>query len=162
MAHVIQLDIHNGGTTMMDETGKGAPEIRYQRNVEGVDWEELKRTLTADDFDNGRTAEQLRLSFANSHSVCFAIAEGKVVGKARILSDGVCNAYLVDVWTHRPFRNRGIAREMIRLILNDLHGQHIYLQSDEDTLEFYRKLGFSPQREGMSLVVGKWLDNTVG
>ena len=32
---------------------------------------------------------------------------------ARLLSDGVCNAYLVDVWTMSVYRRQGIASRMI-------------------------------------------------
>ena len=134
-------------------------EIIYTRSMDGVDWNRLKADLRADHFDNGRSGEQLRQSFANSHSFCFAWAEGRVIGKARILSDGVCNAYLVDVWTQSAYRKRGIATRMITRLLNDLPGQHVYLQSDDDTLEFYDKLGFRPQPQGLSRVVGRWLDN---
>ena len=93
-------------------------DIHYTRTVAGVDWDRLKADLNADDFDNGRTPEQLKRSFANSHAVCFAWAEGSVVGTARVLSDGVCNAYLVDVWTLTPYRGKGIATQMINLLLN--------------------------------------------
>ena len=72
----------------------------------------------------------------------------------------MCNAYLVDVWTLSAYRSRGIAREMLRRLKERLPGQHIYLQTDEDTLEFYARLGFQPQPHGLSLVVGRWLDNT--
>lgn len=136
------------------------PEITYTQSRDDVDWDALKAALRADDFDNGRTPAQLRQSFANSHSFCFAWADGRVIGKARMLSDGVCNAYLVDVWTQSAFRKRGIATQMITRLLKDLPGQHVYLQSDEDTLPFYHKLGFHPQPHGLSIVVGRWLDNT--
>lgn len=133
-------------------------EIRFTRTLEGVDWAALTLDLRADHFDNGRTPEQLHRSFANSQGVCFAWAERRLMGTARLLSDGVCNAYLVDVWTCTPYRRRGIASQMISLLLRDLPGQHVYLQSDDDTLEFYRKLGFVSQPHGLSLVVGRWLD----
>src|SRR5580704_5962283 len=99
--------------------------ITYSHTLAGIDWAQLKQDLKQDDFDNGRTPEQLRLSFENSRHVVFAWCEGCVVGKARVLSDGICNAYLVDVWTQSMFRRRGIAREMIRLLQEELHGQHL-------------------------------------
>jgi len=34
----------------------------------------------------------------------------------------------------------------------------IYLGTDDAT-GFYKKLGFAPQRQGMSLIVGRYLDN---
>jgi predicted GNAT family acetyltransferase len=132
-------------------------EIQYTRTLEGVDWDRLKADLRADDFDNGRTPEQLQRSFANSHAVCFAWAEGRVIGKARVLSDGVCNAYLVDVWTLTPYRGKGVATQMVNLLLHDLPGQHVYLQADEDLLDFYARLGFKQQPHGLSRIVGTWL-----
>jgi len=135
------------------------PEITYSQTSDGVDWNALKATLQDDHFDNGRTPEQLQRSFANSQAVCFAWSEGRVVGKARLLSDGVCNAYLVDVWTHTPYRHRGIATQMIRLLLETVPGEHVYLQADADLVSFYKRIGFQEQPHGLSCVVGRWLDN---
>src|SRR5258707_3877288 len=48
-----------------------------------------------------------------------------LVGMARLLSDGVCNAYLVDVWTLSSYRRRGIAdRKSTRL--NSSHANISY------------------------------------
>ncbi len=77
---------------------------------------------------------------------------------ARLLSDGVCNAYLVDVWTLSSHRRQGIASAMIRVLEDQVPGQHIGLQTD-DAQAFYASLGFRPQPEFLSLVVGQWLDN---
>ena len=129
--------------------------IRYQQTLDGVDWPAMKSTLTTDDFDNGRTPDQLELSFRNSHSTVIAYDDATIIGTARLLSDGVCNAYLVDVWTYTPHRRHGIARTMIDLLLAGVPGQHVYLQSDEP--DFYHHLGFTPQPTGMSKVVGQWL-----
>jgi ribosomal protein S18 acetylase RimI-like enzyme len=134
------------------------PDIRFSMDLERIDWRQLKAVLAADRFDNGRSADQLRRSFENSHSVCLAWSGEQIVGTARVLSDGVCNAYLVDVWTLSTFRRQGIAREMIRQLATRLPGQHIYLQADEDIAEIYRRLGFQEQPVGMSKIVGKWLD----
>jgi ribosomal protein S18 acetylase RimI-like enzyme len=133
--------------------------ILYRSDLAKIDWRALKAALVADHFDNGRTAEQLKLSFQNSEAVCFAWSGDLVVGTARVLSDGVCNAYLIDIWTRSSFRRRGIAREMIQHLLKHLPGQHVYIQADRDIVEFYERLGFVAQPTGMSLIVGKWLQN---
>jgi len=125
-------------------------------DLTGVDWVQMKKRLQADDFDNGRSPAQLLKSFENSHSFCIAYAEGDIVGTSRILSDSVCNAYLVDVWTYTPFRLQGIARFMIDLLLAGIAGQHVYLQADN--LDFYRKLGFTERPTGMERIVGRWLN----
>jgi predicted GNAT family acetyltransferase len=133
-------------------------EINYETGLGGVHWARMKSILTADDFDNGRTPEQLRESFENSYAAVVAYDGGEIVGTARALSDGVCNAYVVDVWTHTPYRRRGVARAMMGVLESRLRGQHVYLFTDA-AADFYRRLGFREQGTGMSKVVGEWLKN---
>jgi len=132
--------------------------VRIDSSLARIDWEQAKADLAADRFDNGRSAEALRRSFEQSQHVALAGDGERVVGMARLLSDGVCNAYLVDVWTASSHRRQGIASRMIRALLDEVPGQHVGLQTD-DAQELYRSLGFEPQPEFWSLVVGSWLDN---
>lgn len=133
-------------------------EIKYTTELGGIDWEQMKATLAADDFDNGRTPEQLRESFENSYAVVVAHDGETIIGTARALSDGVCNAYVVDVWTLSSYRKRGVARRMLETLEARLKGQHVYLFT-EDAVDFYRRLGFKEHLTGMSKVVGAWLRN---
>jgi predicted GNAT family acetyltransferase len=133
-------------------------DVIYKRDLEGVDWAEMKAAVKADDFDNGRSPEQLRDSFANSYATCIAYADGHIIGTARVLSDGVCNAYIVDVWTDSAYRRQGIASKMMEDLMAELPGQHVYLFTD-DAIEFYEKLGFEEQGVGLGRVVGTWLVN---
>jgi predicted GNAT family acetyltransferase len=133
-------------------------DVTYQTTCDGIDWHALNQRLAADDFDNGRTDAQLRLSFENSARVVFACIGGEVIGKARAISDGVCNAYVVDVWTYSPHRKQGIARRMMDLLAEGLPGQHIYLFTD-DAEDFYEKIGFQRQGIGMYRMSGEWLQN---
>ncbi len=132
--------------------------VSVDSSLEGIDWVQAKADLAADAFDNGRTAAALRRSFEQSRHVAFARDGDRVVGMARLLSDGVCNAYLVDVWTASAYRRRGIASAMVRHLLEHVPGQHVGLQADH-AADFYASLGFKPQPEFWSLVVGSWLDN---
>ncbi|MCA0355165.1 MAG: GNAT family N-acetyltransferase [Chloroflexi bacterium] len=130
--------------------------IEYKRDLDGIDWAQLKAELASDDFDNGRTPEQYQRSFAASYSVCFALDGQRIIGKARALSDGVCNGYIVDVWTHSDYRRQGIASTIVKQILADLLGQHVCLFTD-DMQTFYLQLGFAEETTGMSQVIGQWL-----
>jgi ribosomal protein S18 acetylase RimI-like enzyme len=132
--------------------------VRIDSSLEGIDWVQAKADLAADDFDNGRTPGALRRSFHQSQHVAFARDGDRVVGMARMLSDGVCNAYLVDVWTASAYRRQGVASAMVRLLLDQVPGHHVGLQTD-DAQRFYESLGFRPQPEFWSVVVGTWLDN---
>ena len=127
-------------------------------SVEGVDWHRARADLAADDFDNGRSPAALQASFVRSAHVAVARDGDHVIGMARLLSDGVCNAYLLDVWTASSHRRRGIATRLVRALLDQVPGQHVGLQTDA-AQDFYRRLGFRPQPEFLSLVVGTWLDN---
>lgn len=135
-------------------------EIQYKMNCDGVDWQEMHDVLIEDEFHNGRSVEQYRISFENSHTVVLAYANDKLIGSARALSDGVCNAYIVDVWTYTPYRKQGIAREMMKRAMEQLQGQHVYLWTD-DMQAFYRAIGMTEATEdtGFSQVVGDWLQN---
>jgi predicted GNAT family acetyltransferase len=132
--------------------------VIYETDLNGVDWEEMKTTLRQDTFDNGRNPEQLELSFKNSYAACVAYIDKRIVGTARVLSDGICNAYIVDIWTLSAYRRQGIATTMVKMLLTKLQGQHVYLFTD-DIPQFYKKLGFKEQPIGMGRVVGKWLVN---
>jgi len=132
--------------------------VRIDDSLDGIDWARAKVDLAADGFDNGRSPEALRRSFQQSQHVAIARDGDRVVGMARLLSDGVCNAYLIDVWTASSHRRQGIASSMVRLLGERVPGQHIGLQTD-DARQFYESLGFRPQPEFWSYVVGEWLDN---
>ncbi len=127
-------------------------------SMDGIDWVRTTADLAADRFDNGRSPDALRRSFAHSQHVAFARDGDRLVGMARVLSDGVCNAYLLDVWTASSHRRQGIASGMIRFLADRLPGQHLGLQTDS-ARELYLSLGFRPQPEFLSKVVGTWLDN---
>ena len=131
--------------------------VAYSKSAEGANWEQLKSDLVADDFDNGRTVEELAPPFGNSALTVFARAENRVIGTARALSDGVCNAYVVDVWTHSKHRRPGIARTMMDVFIEPLSGQHVYPFTD-DAVSFYESIG--DQRRGVrfSIIVGRWLN----
>ena len=75
-----------------------------------------------------------------------------------MLSDGVCNAYLVDVWTSSAYRRQGIGSALVRHLLEAVPGQHVGLQT-EDAEAFYASLGFHEQPRFWSTVVGRWLEN---
>jgi len=132
--------------------------IAYSTSHDGIDWAALKAALAADHFDNGRTPLQMERSFRASFRCVYAVDGPNVIGTARALSDGVCNAYIVDMWTHSIHRRHGIGRRMIDLLCESLTGQHVYLFTD-DQEAFYGSCGFTPRGVGLEKVVGRWLQS---
>jgi ribosomal protein S18 acetylase RimI-like enzyme len=100
----------------------------------------------------------MEASFRNSYRSVIARHGVTIVGTGRALSDGVCNAYIVDVWTQSAYRRRGIGRRVVEMICEALPGQHVYLFTD-DQRDFYAACGFVPRAVGMQRVVGEWLNN---
>ena len=132
--------------------------LEYHTDSARINWESLKVDLISDNFHNGRTTTQLRLSFENSRIQVYCLDEGRCIATARALSDGVCNAYVVDVWTYAPYRRQGIAANLMEMIVSNCQGQHIYLFTD-DAVDFYKKLGFVEKPVGLEIVSGEWLQN---
>ena len=131
------------------------------RPLAGVDWAALKADLAADYFDNGRTPEQMARSFGASYRCVFGRDGQRIVGTGRVISDGVCNAYLVDMWTHSAYRRRGIGRRMLEAAVRGSRRTALYLFTD-DAEAFYAACGFAPRGVGMERVVGNWLQNETG
>jgi GNAT superfamily N-acetyltransferase len=131
--------------------------IEVRDDLDGVDWDALDKDLTADWFNNGRTPEELRRSFENSYATAIVAQGSRVIGTARLLADGVCNAWLVDVWTASAHRRRGIGSAMVRRLVARVPGHHVALFTEHHET-FYRGLGFEVQAVGMSLVSGHWLN----
>ena len=119
--------------------------ITFKTDLQSVDWDEVKTRVAEDDFDNGRTPDQLKASFENSYATCLAFADDQIVGKARALSDGVCNAYIVDVWTYTPYRHQGIGRSLVKRVMIGAYALEVptlYLYTP-DRQKFYEHMGWS-------------------
>jgi predicted GNAT family acetyltransferase len=132
--------------------------VHIGETLEGIDWDQVKADLAADAFDNGRSPQALHASFAQSQHVAIGRDGERVVAMARLLSDGVCNAYLLDVWTLSAYRRQGIGSRLVRQLADRVPGQHIGLQTS-DAESFYTALGYRYQPHFMSAISGTWLGN---
>lgn len=146
-------------STTDPSNAKPIADVRFAKHLNNVDWPALRQDLIDDDFHNGRTTAQLQTSFENSALAVMAWHNNRCIATARALSDGVGNAYVIDVWTHSTYRAKGIGSRLMQLLFEDLQGQHIYLQTD-DKISFYERLGFKPQPTGLAKIVGNYLVNS--
>ena len=53
--------------------------VLFHENPGNVNWEQLRKDLTDDEFHNGRTTHQLKLSFENSQLQAYANDEAGVL-----------------------------------------------------------------------------------
>ncbi len=66
-----------------------------------------------------RTADDIKQQLAGSWRVVTAHHNGRMVGFARALSDGVGLAYLADVYVLPDVRGLGVGRALVRLMVDD-------------------------------------------
>ena len=88
------------------------------------------------------------------HSLCFGIyAEGRQIGFARIVTDYVRYAHLLDVFILPEFRGQGIAKLLMKNILSHPELQTItrYTLHTRDAHGLYTQFGFTapanPERQ---------------
>jgi N-acetylglutamate synthase-like GNAT family acetyltransferase len=77
---------------------------------------------------------------------------GKLVGFLSVLSDGIADAFLIDLMVHPDFRKRGIGTELVKRAIKDLRFEGIkciqvtFCQDDEP---FFKKFGFHIMKAGI-------------
>ena len=93
------------------------------------------------------TADPHRLlaAVAGSSHVVTAREDGRLVGLARVISDGVSLCYLQDVLVRKDFQRRGVGRSLVLAALAPYEGvrQKVLLTDDEPAQRaFYEALGY--------------------
>ena len=74
---------------------------------------------------------------------------GKTIGMGRIISDGVSDAYIQDLIVLPEFRNRGIGKQLVQLLLKRCKGDGILwigLIAEPDQDGFYSTIGFKQMK----------------
>lgn len=94
-------------------------------------------------------------------SLCFMVArslEGRIIGMARVISDGFSDAYIQDVVVLKEYRGRGIGRELVRRLAQFCTARKIGwigLIAEPGTQGLYEELGFSPLQGYQPMLFGK-------
>ncbi|WP_091696830.1 GNAT family N-acetyltransferase [Micrococcus terreus] len=86
-----------------------------------------------------------RALHGSSHVVC-AWDGDRLVGPARVISDGATIAYLQDVLVHPGLHQRGIGRRLVQAAFEPFAAVHqkVLLTDDDDSQRaFYTALGFT-------------------
>ncbi len=99
-------------------------------------------------FGMSDPAPELDAMIANSFAVSAAFdPAGRLVGMARALSDGVSDAYILDVVVDPAHRSRGIGREIVKRLADHLAScgvDWIVCVGVPGTETFYRAAGVAP------------------
>ena len=125
--------------------------ITIKSEIEGSELQELLEIYRSVGWMK-HDEEIIRTVFnASTHKV-FAVTEGRIIGFARALSDGVFNAAIYDVVVHKDHQGKGIARLLLENLLDELkHVSCIHLISTTGNTTFYEKCGFKKLITGMAI-----------
>jgi GNAT superfamily N-acetyltransferase len=91
----------------------------------------------------GRTRARVEGTIAGSRRVIGLYHEGRQVGFARAITDGVTMAYLADVYVLEPYRGRGLGVELVREMIEGVNAPGVHwLLHTADAEGLYERLGF--------------------
>jgi aralkylamine N-acetyltransferase len=94
-------------------------------------------------------------------SLCFMVArslEGRIIGMARVISDGFSDAYIQDVVILKAHRKQGIGRELVKRLVQFCVARKIAwigLVAEPGTQHIYEELGFGPLTDYQPMLYGK-------
>jgi GNAT superfamily N-acetyltransferase len=72
-------------------------------------------------------------------------SDGHLIGYMSILSDGLADAFLLDLMVHPDFQGQGVGRRIVQRAIRDMKDagiQCVQVTFDEKLRDFYRKCGF--------------------
>ncbi|SCU22816.1 GNAT family acetyltransferase [Staphylococcus xylosus] len=131
--------------------------IDYEYELDIKDVDELIQIYHDNDWA-GHDQEKVITIFNTATHVIIAKYQGKVIGFARAMSDGVFNAAIYDVMVDVAHQNQGIGQEIIRNILvylGELSCVHLVATTGYEG--FYRQLGFKHLKTGMAVYTNEKL-----
>ncbi len=94
-------------------------------------------------------------------SLCFMVArslDGRIIGMARVISDGYSDAYIQDVVVLGTYRGQGVGRELVRRLTQFCVTRKIGwigLVAEPGTQGLYEELGYGPLVGYQPMLYGK-------
>ncbi|WP_350288595.1 GNAT family N-acetyltransferase [uncultured Croceitalea sp.] len=120
-------------------------EINVSRNKTMLDIDFIYNYLSMESYwAKGRSREDVVKSIENS--ICFGVfnEEQSQIGFARVITDGVVFAWIMDVFITDDYRERGIAKKLIKEVVNvpELKNVNGIGLRTNDAHGLYEKFGF--------------------
>jgi GNAT superfamily N-acetyltransferase len=104
---------------------------------------DVLRLLRQTGWGRDRTDADIATALERAPLYVGAWVDGRLVGFARALTDGVYRGFIEDVVVDESMRAQGIGRGLIRALLERLAGLEVVaLDCEEGTVPFYASLGF--------------------
>lgn len=127
--------------------------IEISRDKSRLQIEVIYQFLTETYWAKGRTLQEVKTSI--EHCLCFGVyIEGKQIGFARIATDYVVFAYLMDVFILPDYRGNGYSKELMKTINKspELQNCKIWMLKTADAHNLYKQFGFTELKQPEKLM----------
>lgn len=125
--------------------------LDWKYSTDGVDWEELSALYRAAPLGD-KNPLKLETVFTHSMFVCFAYANGRLVGAGRALADGADCAYICDIAVLPSHQGTGIGMQIVGYLVEQSRGHRkIILYAVPGKEAFYRRFGFRRMKTAMAI-----------
>ncbi|MDH8676856.1 GNAT family N-acetyltransferase [Fusibacter bizertensis] len=133
--------------------------IIYKTEISDQDWENLVDLYDETDMCIGlgrkRETEKIRSAFQNSYRFVIAWNDERIIGAARLISDGECYGWVHDVTVLEAYRKQGVGQAIMEKLLEGNEALLIGLTSSFEAVDFYTKLGFNKHKTAMAKYPGR-------
>jgi Acetyltransferases len=123
---------------------------KIQKTTDNINWSKVAEMLShfgLSDLD----AETQQKVFERSYAVVFLFDNENLIGFGRAISDGICQAAIYNVALDERYHGKGLGREIINELIEQVKQCNIILYTHPKTIEFYEKLGFMKMKTGMAM-----------
>lgn len=119
--------------------------IRITSDIASLDLYYVHGFLSETYWAKGRTLNEMQTIVQNSLNFSVLLNE-RQIGYARVVTDYVQFAYLMDVFIDPLFQGKGYAKELVRHVLSHTDLQHIkvWRLATQDAHGLYEQFGFGP------------------
>ena len=119
-------------------------EFQISTAKDKLDIQKVHEEVAATYWGKGRSMEETMMTIENS--ICFGMYndKGEQMAYARILTDGLIFAYIMDVVVFDPNKGKGFGKKLMRHILDrkDVKKVNTVALKTTDAHHFYENLGF--------------------
>jgi len=124
--------------------------LKYIEDPEGVDYNELNLLLSEVYADTNRDVQRTKKAFGSSQHFVFAYDGDRLVGAVRAISDGDWAV----IYNHAVKEGYGddVAKELIKRLVDQLKGQHIFVNARIGSISFFEENGFQRTKTAYTYV----------
>ncbi|WP_033959966.1 GNAT family N-acetyltransferase [Psychroserpens jangbogonensis] len=118
--------------------------IEISKDKSRLDINLIHEFLTDTYWAKGRTKDEVKTSI--EHSLCFGVyIDNKQIGFARIATDYVVFAYLMDVFILTEHRGKGYSKQLMKVVNEEplLKSCKVWMLKTSDAHKLYNQFGYS-------------------